>query len=275
MLRHMYDFVAQATRPQRLWGSARREARAFCGILPLLTADLRVGWDGTLTCTDASPDGFGVLDDARADCACGRWSEQWRFKQLEPSQWKPRARALGHDRGAQRHACLMQTCMWRMRGSRRCRPRCYSVVVVMHGRWRHKEDHITLKEGRTVVLALRRRKDLLLVDNLALAFALSKGRCSSYPLLRVLQRGALLLAFGGRLRVRWVPGELNVADGASRGKPEPGPAELPTVRPAAWGGRRAAPKAGLGGRDGFWAQAPGWRHVGGRRWVRWRHWWCP
>lgn len=76
--------------------------------------------------------------------------------------------------------------------------------VAKVGLWKYPHEHITLKEARTVVLAIRRatrtaslrgKKLLLLVDNLALALMLGKGRSSNYGMLRVAQKiGALLLA---------------------------------------------------------------------------------
>ena len=54
-------------------------------------------------------------------------------------------------------------------------------------------------------------------DNLGLELALSKGRCSSRPLLRILQRiSAELLAAGLFMHRRWLPSERNVADACSR-----------------------------------------------------------
>eukprot|EP00959_Pyramimonas_sp_CCMP1952_P319333 6682196-Pyramimonas_sp.AAC.1 len=65
--------------------------------------------------------------------------------------------------------------------------------VVLYGTWKFLGEHITIKEGRTVILALRRlsrahrnsgKRHLLLVDNMGLCFALSKGRACSCDLLR-------------------------------------------------------------------------------------------
>ena len=69
--------------------------------------------------------------------------------------------------------------------------------VALSGGWRHKREHITLKEGRALTLAVRRiarsscnhsRKHLMLVDNLALAFAAGKGRSANHAMLRVTQK---------------------------------------------------------------------------------------
>eukprot|EP00439_Symbiodinium_sp_Y106_P060823 s3068_g9.t1 len=109
-------------------------------------------------------------------------------------------------------------------------PHLYSVAL--KGKWKHKHEHITLKEGRTVVLAVRRlaraeryrnKRHLMLVDNMALAFALGKGRACNHAMLRVTQKvGALLLAANIPLRARWVASEFNVSDAPSRGADTPG-----------------------------------------------------
>lgn len=99
--------------------------------------------------------------------------------------------------------------------------------VVLNGQWKYKEEHITLKEARSLLLVVRRlsrssknrgRKHLVLVDNMALAFSAGKGRSCNHAMLRLNQKiGALLLAANLAISVRWIPSELNVADAPSRG----------------------------------------------------------
>jgi hypothetical protein len=77
-------------------------------------------------------------------------------------------------------------------------------MTVGMGKWRDNTEHITLKEARAVLLAVRRlsrasrhrhRRHLLLVDNMALCFSLGKGRSSNFAILRVLQQvGSVCLA---------------------------------------------------------------------------------
>ena len=105
--------------------------------------------------------------------------------------------------------------------------------TVCMGKWKHVDEAITIKEGRALVLALRRlaraqwsrgHKHLILLDNLALTFSVAKGRASNHTLLRINQKiSALSLAGGFAVRVRWIPSELNNADGPSRGQIKPGP----------------------------------------------------
>ena len=72
------------------------------------------------------------------------------------------------------------------------------------GMWGDSSEHITLKEGRAFILSMRRlsrdqgqrgKRCCMLVDNLALAMCISKGRAHSYSMLRVCQQySALSLA---------------------------------------------------------------------------------
>ena len=99
--------------------------------------------------------------------------------------------------------------------------------------WRHTSEHITIKEGRALVLALRRlarsskhrsRNHAFLLDNLALCFAVHKGRAHAYDMLRIMQQvGSICLAASLGVFPRWIPSEWNVADGPSRGQVSPGP----------------------------------------------------
>ena len=99
--------------------------------------------------------------------------------------------------------------------------------VVLSGEWKHAQEHIALKEGRALNLAVRRmalssknhgRKHLVFVDNLALALAAGKGRSANHAM----KLGAILLARNIVLRIRWIPSERNVSDGPSRGTNTPG-----------------------------------------------------
>eukprot|EP00959_Pyramimonas_sp_CCMP1952_P325689 6816732-Pyramimonas_sp.AAC.1 len=60
VLRHLHDCVTQSCEPERFWPSCCKECRSITGILPLAVADLRQEWNPTVTCTDASPTGYGV-----------------------------------------------------------------------------------------------------------------------------------------------------------------------------------------------------------------------
>ena len=61
-----------------------------------------------------------------------------------------------------------------------------------------------------------------MVDNMSLCLAITRGRFSSPNLVHCCRNiAALLLATGFRMSCRWVPSEVNISDGPSRGLPYP------------------------------------------------------
>ena len=245
IFRSAYDYAIKGYKSHWLWPSARREFQIFSGLLPILVADLRKTWSDKVTVSDASPDGYGICEGAFSTeevGKAGRWQERWRYKRSPIEEWAPRRRALGldvlHDVGTARRDPFAgeETDIYTRNesfeevSSSFLNPRDYEVVL--KGRWNHTQEHITLKEGRSLVLAVRRiarnasnqgKKHLILIDNLALAFCLGKGRASDFSMLRIAQKiGAVILAANLCLRVRWIPSEVNVADGPSRGACSPG-----------------------------------------------------
>ena len=99
------------------------------------------------------------------------------------------------------------------------------------GRWQEAE-HINVQELRTVVGLLRhlirgrenwRRRVLLFVDSMVALGALGKGRSSSPALLRLCRQvTAITLATRMMPFCRYIPSELNPADGPSRGQGQAG-----------------------------------------------------
>ena len=64
-----------------------------------------------------------------------------------------------------------------------------------------------------------KRRLVILCDSLTVCCALVKGHSSRREMLRVCRSvGALALATGTSLHVRWMPSEMNPADGPSRGE---------------------------------------------------------
>ena len=245
IFRSLYDFAARGFRRIRLWKSACRECRMFLGVLPLLVGDLRRSWSPTIQCSDASPDGYGICErDLALEKVSeqGLWHERWRYKRLSPEEWCPRDRALRRDplldidTARASPGAIEQTDVFVRNESFNeidhdiLRPEDWRVAKT--GKWKHTHEHITLKEGRALTLLARRlsraakfrnKKVLVLVDNLALAFSIGKGRSCNHDMLRVVQKiGALSLACNFLLRVRWIPSELNISDGPSRGSHSPG-----------------------------------------------------
>ena len=98
VFRSLYDYANQNITTGKLWKSGQRECLTFAGILPLMCGNLRRAWSTRLTCSDASPDGFGVVErdvETWQVRELGRWNERWRYKRLPVSEWRPRDRALG------------------------------------------------------------------------------------------------------------------------------------------------------------------------------------
>ena len=100
---------------------------------------------------------------------------------------------------------------------------------VLHGRpWAHQE-HITALEMRALVYSLRHltrprqsmgKMYLIPTDSLVGALAITKGRTSAPGLVRGLrQYTSISLRRNVRALPRWIPSELNPADGPSRGGP--------------------------------------------------------
>eukprot|EP00438_Fugacium_kawagutii_P011539 Skav230147 [mRNA] locus=scaffold1301:267704:272380:+ [translate_table: standard] len=246
VFRRLYDFISSGTAPRRFTASERDECLAFAGLVPLLVADIRRPYSDTITCTDSSPFGYGICEQTSSTATTrqhGRWIERWRFKRLPAEQWKPRERSAGWDVLGD-----VRTVQGSMAGDdddilnyipnddfpeipdELMKPQLWRTVKM--GKWQHTHEHITLKEGRAFLIALRRlsrsrehrrKRHLFLVDNLSLCFAIAKGRSHSFELLRVLQKAAALsLACGLTIRPRWIRSEVNVADGPSRGHIQPG-----------------------------------------------------
>ena len=246
VFRALYDFVEAAPKPRMLNGKERQEVLNFVGLVPLLVGELRRPWSTTITCTDASPQGFGVCQrslDKDQVHNLGMWQDRWRFRHLDPSEWQPRMRSQGldplRDHGT---ACAVarEETVDDLYSYNNYFPEVSADVTEpqhwrtkMMGKWGNSSEHITQKEGRALVLAIKRLcrssgnrgfRHLILVDSFALCMAMCKGRASNFKLLRVMQQvSALCLAGGFTVRTRWIASERNVADGPSRGQIIPGP----------------------------------------------------
>ncbi len=243
IFRKLYDFVEKQEGPRRLNASEREEALIFVGLIPMLVADMRRPWSDTLLATDASPDGYGICEShvaAGVSRSLGTWNERWRYKRLPPEQWAPRKRASGRDvfndvvtvlgEGGSledefidnddfpevpKH--LLDFSNWQ---------------TAKLGKWGFKDESITIKEGRALVLAVRRlarsqknrgKNHVVFMDNLALCFSTAKGRGKNFSMLRIMQQiGSISLACNLGIFPRWIPSEDNPADGPSRGQVRPG-----------------------------------------------------
>lgn len=175
----------------------------------------------------------------------GRFSERWRFE--HPLFKAPRASVLG----ATIAAATEEPSAWEWAGAaadweqaprplgvrvgkqEECvfQPVPFAAVdrpwtVTGRYKWRRIEGMPVLEARATlhaVKHMLRRicghhKRHLVLSDSMSAIFAIDKGRGRTFGLRRVTQQiGALLLASGSTIHMRWVASEMNPAHGPSRG----------------------------------------------------------
>ena len=245
VFRHLYDFVQKGGHARFLNKQEQGECYNFSGLLPMLVASMRRSWSDVVVITDASPDGYGICErqlDTQTVADIGRWQERWRYKRLPPEDWAPRRRALGVDVFGSFDSVLgvnpMEQQDWDWVEDKNfpevprtvLHPQFWKTKKM--GKWGNTAEHITIKEGRALVIAVRRltrasknrgKRHLFLCDNLGLVLAVNKGRAHNVAILRITQQiSSLCVAGGFTIRLRWVPSELNLADGPSRGQVCPG-----------------------------------------------------
>ena len=239
IFRSLYDFARhEPSSPCRLWRSAAREARWVSVLLKICSADLRMPWHDTVTCSDASLSGYAVCSRKATHeevCLMGSQREGWRFRGYDPTS-NPRSQTV--ERGdvfsdprtvmplEQGQAAIDP---YQLNGDFREVEKSFMDPAEWHldfAAHMSFPEHITLLESRGIVAALRHklrasgcmyRRHLHLNDNLSAVLITDKGRSSAYEMLRVARRlAALLLASNSVLHSRWIPSEWNVADSGSR-----------------------------------------------------------
>ena len=170
--------------------------------MPLLFADVAAPWAPLIVATDASEFGEGVVArradpaEAEAEAALARKSPASTLTAAQDSELRVATVAGGK----------------------------WSEIV--SARWQFADQHINTFELRAMLTAARwlssrpallGARVLLLSDSSVAVSAMSKGRSSSFSLLRVLRPfAALCLACGLTVWPRWLPSERNPADAASR-----------------------------------------------------------
>ena len=227
----VYGFVRRHYQePVRLWESARRELEAFLGLMPLLRSDWARPWATEVSATDASLSGYGACSsewDRQEVARHGRVSERSRFR--TPGAENAREHALvAHPLAEENYVGVEDDLENVARDFPEVDPK-----LLEPDRWRtlfsgpfHYDEPITIKEGRAVLLKVRRdartrlghnRRRLYLLDNMGLVLALDRCRAKSFALLNIVRQWcSLSLACNSLLAVRWIPSELNVADKPSR-----------------------------------------------------------
>lgn len=98
VLRALYPFIRDRYWVScRLWDSCRCERWIISALIPLLSTRVDLPFCREVVASDASPSGIGVCESTWADEDVQRvasWQEPWRFRRLDPSEWKHRKRAL-------------------------------------------------------------------------------------------------------------------------------------------------------------------------------------
>ena len=239
VLRHSYVFIeSRYSTRQRLWPSVKKELEIFRGLMALGTADLFAPWDSGGFCTDACLSGYAVMRgdlSALEASGIGRCDERWRFRRGDGAKVAPRSRALDTSAVFSDPITVKPEITGEILGELEEVPDFPEVgkKFLEPDRWRllwrapilHKEP-VHIIEARSILGAVKHRsrdhhahgtRILVLNDNMGVVLACQKGRCSNYPLLRIVRRiSAHALAAGLRVYVRWIPSELNAADKDSR-----------------------------------------------------------
>lgn len=236
IFRSLYDFIHASYKVRtKLWPSAAKEARWASHLMNLCTSDLKRPWSSSITSSDASLSGIAVsrrVISTAEQALHGSYKETWRYKYN--MQTKPRDHALSKLDPFEDISTVKPVKNERQDpfGLDESFPEVDADILrpddwhdVFAVRMSFPEP-ITVLEGRGVVAAFRHklrssgefnRKHLHLNDNLSVVLLCSKGRSSSFAMLRTCRRlAALALATNCLFAVRWIPSELNVSDRASR-----------------------------------------------------------
>ena len=207
VLASVYRFINIAKkRPFVMWNSVQFELTILASLAPIMRVDLSTSFFRKAICTDSSSFALGVVSSSM--------SQQQQFIA---------AAAAG------------------LEDSKGITPRQAEAIaqvshspwsVVASAAWRKPLAHINEGELRAVHTAVKwvvtqpaalNHRLLVFSDSTAVVGALSKGRSSSKLLLaRIRPVSALLLAFGLKLSIVWLPSVFNPADSPSRlRKPPP------------------------------------------------------
>lgn len=233
--KHYHDEVV-------MWPQVRRELFWASSLLPLVRRDLATPWSARVYATDASFWGRGVaavdkpVDEVKK---VGQVNDRWKFNKSEEDEifsvetgipLLPDVETLKVNESAAPAGVGGPLAEARGLSTEHVPLRFLEGdwKKISNGPWERQEGIPTL-EGRAIVWVMQHLarssvqhggKHLILTDSMSCTLALSKGRSSVSPMNRVCRQvGAILLATGMRVSCRWIPSEMNPADGPSRGKP--------------------------------------------------------
>lgn len=233
MLGECYTFVQRHRSAEvPIWKSVRKELSCWERLSPLIVQDLACGFCSEVVAVDASEWGLGAvashfnIDEVKV---LSSFNERWRFKSEVASNARQytfmedeKIRTSYFEEFEKDNVTL---------GSNVFTSVPFSAVdrnwkMVGRVQWK-QEESMPVLESRAALFGVKhliRKKGnhgtrmLVLTDSMTSACAVSKGRAQTWRLRTVVQKiGALLLATGSSLSMRWVPSEWNPSDGPSRG----------------------------------------------------------
>ena len=199
VLKATYRFCAVAGRRSfQIWPSVASELRALCGLAPLLFASFHKRFSPWVVAVDASNVAAGVV------------AAKIRRRAVSAVAASRPARVSDGPKSLHPSLPSSSSSRWRQ---------------IVSSRWRFP-GHINSLELSALSTSVRwllsfprhiRRTVVFLSDSAVVVGAVSKGRSSSFTILRSLRRlNARILASGLRLHLSWVSTLVNPADGASR-----------------------------------------------------------
>ena len=229
ILRHVYKFIMLPDTPQRLWHCVRKELE--------VAACLLLFAESAMSVSDSSSFAWAAHEtdwDIKKVVDCINWNERWRFEdpsavgarshaqtQVRPLlQLSPQVLPQPLPEGSQDVVDFpevsfpwIENSTWRSLNAKQ---------------WHNMSEPIHIKESRASLWGLRRitrsknsagHIHLFLTDSLGNALAVEKGRCGDPKMLNLLRRwSAYCIAGSCRVRMRWIPSEVNPSDAESRMK---------------------------------------------------------
>ena len=231
---HCYRFIRRHyTEKAKLWAGVQDELRAAVGGLIFCQADWKRQWNTVVSSSDASLSGYGVCTST--------WPLAWVQKVGRMPERERFRRSAGHsaresaleshfiDGDLQDWSGSLRDSGWRLDDKF---PEVPSPLLASHrwstklmGTWHHAEGIFEL-ESLALLKSLvriakgrfgRDTRQLLLVDNMAVALAFSRARSRNTRVLRIIRKfNAWCLGRNIAASIRWIPSELNSADAPSR-----------------------------------------------------------
>ena len=214
---------------------ALSELETAGAILPLLTVSTKMPWRSYMIATDASPFGLGICGrscDVGTIASYGRQSEKGRHRTADAIQARDDASHPEGGTGSPGQS-LNDSLPFPERQARTV-PEIDPAVLIpslwhlLHTEPITTQTHITKTEARGVACRVSHlmrsagnlgQRHLSLRDDIAYVLSFGKDRPDSPSLCGVLREsGAHALATCSSVVARWIPSELNVANGPSSGR---------------------------------------------------------